>query len=165
MSLPTDSKARKELPVTTGVLDYFPDAITAVAAVSKKGNERHNPGEPLHWSREKSADHRDCIGRHLIDAGPNGQGVDENGDLHLAACAWRALAALQLAIEAQRSLIGWIEWHGGECPVPPETMVRVKLRADAQTGRTPIEAHISAGRFRWNHTGDGGDIVAYKVVG
>lgn len=100
--LPTDSKARKEVPVASGVLDYFPDAIAAVAAVSKKGNDKHNPGQPLHWSREKSSDHRDCIARHLIDAGKDGQGVDENGDLHLAACAWRALAALQLAIEARQ---------------------------------------------------------------
>ena len=22
----------------------------------------------------------------------------------------------------------WIEWRGGECPVSPETMVKVKLR-------------------------------------
>lgn len=123
MSLPTDSKARKEVPVATGVLDYFPDAIAAVAAVSKKGNEKHNPGQPLHWSREKSADHRDCIARHLIDAGNDGMGVDENGDLHLAACAWRALAALQLAIEAKAAKVRrWCpicqhyddnpKWHG-----------------------------------------------------
>lgn len=105
MSLPTDSKARKEMPVATGVLDYFPDAIAAVAAVSKKGNDKHNPGEPLHWSREKSSDHRDCIARHLIDAGNDGMGVDENGDLHLAACAWRALAALQLACEAKAAKV------------------------------------------------------------
>lgn len=46
MSLPTDPKARKALPITTGVLDYFPDALAAVAACSKAGNDQHNPGQP-----------------------------------------------------------------------------------------------------------------------
>ena len=129
MILPTDSKARKEIPVTTGVLDYFPLAIAAVAAVSKKGNERHNPGEPLRWSREKSSDHRDCVARHLIDAGPDGQGVDENGDLHLAACAWRALAALQVAIEAKRDIRATVNEVTAECKANALSGTEVTERA------------------------------------
>ena len=54
--LPTDYKARKDLPIFDGVLMYFPDAIAAVAAVSAAGNAQHNPGEKLHWAREKSTD-------------------------------------------------------------------------------------------------------------
>ena len=94
-TLPEDPAARKQLPVTTGVLDYFPLAIAYVALVSKIGNDKHNPGEPLHWAREKSADHVDCIGRHLIDR----KGTGENGILHDGALAWRALANLQLVLE------------------------------------------------------------------
>lgn len=95
-TIPSDSAARKALPVTTGVIDYFPAALAAVAAVSKYGNDKHNPGEPLHWSRGKSNDHADAIARHLIDRG----GVDEGtGIRHSAELAWRALALLQLELE------------------------------------------------------------------
>lgn len=101
-NLPKDAKARKALPIFSGVLMYFPDAIAAVADVSKKGNDQHNPGQPLHWAREKSSDHLDCVSRHLIDAGPDGSGKDEVTDVyHLAQVAWRALAQLQLVIEAK----------------------------------------------------------------
>jgi hypothetical protein len=31
-------------------LDYFPDALAAVAQISYQGNQKHNPGEPLHWA-------------------------------------------------------------------------------------------------------------------
>src|SRR5258708_31376733 len=56
-------------PITTGLLDYFPDACALVAEVSFLGNQKHNPGEPLHWARGKSMDHADCIARHLIERG------------------------------------------------------------------------------------------------
>jgi len=97
MTLPTDPKARKSLPITTGVLDYFPDAIAAVAEVSRIGNDQHNPGQPLHWAKEKSTDHADCIGRHLIERGKR----DNDGARHSAKMAWRALALLQTEIEAE----------------------------------------------------------------
>lgn len=97
--LDTDSATRKTMPVTAGVLDYFPDAIAEVARVSFHGNEKHNPGEPLHWARGKSMDHADCIGRHLIERG----GFD--GSMrHSAALAWRALALLQEELEAEKGL-------------------------------------------------------------
>ena len=97
MSLPSEPKKRKDLPIARGVLDYFPDAIAAVAEVSRLGNEQHNPGEPLHWSREKSADHADCVARHLIERGT----LDADGVRHSAKLAWRALALLQIEIEEQ----------------------------------------------------------------
>lgn len=99
MSLPDDAKERKGFPVTTGVLDYFPDAIAAVAACSKAGNDQHNPGQPLHWDRSKSTDHADCIGRHLIQRGT----VDSDGIRHSAKLAWRALALLQTEIETEKT--------------------------------------------------------------
>jgi 5'(3')-deoxyribonucleotidase len=96
MMLPADSASRKELPICTGVLDYFPLAFAALARLSKKGNDKHNPGQPLHWSRAKSADHRDCIVKHLIDSGI----IDpDNGELHDVSLAWRAMANLELAEE------------------------------------------------------------------
>jgi hypothetical protein len=95
MSLPTDSKERKDVPIARGVLDYFPDALAEVARVSKAGNDQHNPGEPMHWAKEKSTDHADCIVRHLIDRGK----LDTDGQLHSAKVAWRALALLQTELE------------------------------------------------------------------
>lgn len=93
--LTTDKTQRKQTPMATGVLDYFPDAIAAVARVSHVGNEQHNPGEPLHWDREKSKDHADCIVRHMADRGQ----IDDDGQRHSAKVAWRALAMLQIELE------------------------------------------------------------------
>lgn len=92
MFLPESSEARKEIPLCTGVLDYFPLALAAVARLSKKGNDKHNPGEPLHWARGKSMDHADCIARHLIDRGNIDPG---SGESHTVSLAWRALALLE----------------------------------------------------------------------
>lgn len=97
VSLPTDPAARKGVPLAEGVLYYFPNALAAVAAVSKSGNDQHNPGQPLHWSRGKSNDHADCIMRHLMDAGT----IDSDGHRHTAKVAWRALALLQEEIERE----------------------------------------------------------------
>lgn len=95
-NLPSDSLSRKNLPVASGVLDYFPDALIAVSLVSKVGNDQHNPGQPLHWDKSKSTDHADCIVRHLLERGT----FDDDGTRHSAKVAWRALALLQTEIEA-----------------------------------------------------------------
>ena len=97
-ALPTDPKARKAIPLCTGVLDYFPDALIAVAEVSRIGNDQHNPGEPLHWARGKSMDQADTILRHMVERGS----MDSDGIRHSAKVAWRALAQLQLEIEGDR---------------------------------------------------------------
>lgn len=94
--LTTDKKARKEMPIARGVVDYFPLALAEVARVSFKANEQHNPGEPMHWDKSKSTDHADCIARHLIERG----GMDDDGLRHTAKLAWRALALLQTELEA-----------------------------------------------------------------
>ena len=92
----SESATRKASPVWSGVLNYFPDALLAVARVSKAGNDKHNPGQPLHWSRGKSNDHLDCAARHLLTP----YEIDPDmGELHIAMVAWRALAALQIYLE------------------------------------------------------------------
>lgn len=80
------------------VRDLFalvPRALAAVAQVSWHGNEKHNPGEPLHHARGKSADHADCIARHLFEAG----GFD-GPFRHTAAQCWRWLIMGQVELEA-----------------------------------------------------------------
>jgi len=86
---------RKKLPIASGVLDYFPDALLAVAAVSQSGNAQHIPGKPLQWDRSKSPDEANCLVRHLMNRGR----LDTDGRRHSAKIAWRSLALLQKELE------------------------------------------------------------------
>jgi hypothetical protein len=105
--LPTDAKDRKNIPLYSGLIKYFPDALAAVAEVSRVGNQQHNPGSKLHWDRSKSTDELDALTRHLAEAG----GIDKDGLSHSAKIAWRALANLQKEIEGNAALkIGGAQW-------------------------------------------------------
>lgn len=138
--LPTDAKARKAVPIFSGFIKYFPDAIAAVAELSRIGNDQHNPGAPLGWDRSKSGDEMDALCRHMLDMAA---GVDEDSDgvLHATKQAWRAMAHLQKTIEkrttktdeklVKRSRVPWIVdsrdhrfcgdcRHGRTMPFAPE---------------------------------------------
>jgi hypothetical protein len=84
---------RKATPVFSGVLKYFPNALKEVSKCSQAGNDQHHPNTPLHWDMNKSKDELDALTRHLIDHSINP--LDEDGQLHLAKVAWRALAGLE----------------------------------------------------------------------
>lgn len=86
---------RKNIPLFSGVINYFPLALQEVAKTSLAGNEQHNPGTVLHWDRSKSGDEKDALMRHLLDAGK----IDDDGIRHSAKVAWRALANLEKEIE------------------------------------------------------------------
>ena len=98
--LPSDPKARKNIPVYSGFIKYFPRAICAVAELSRIGNDQHSPGEPLHWDKEKSKDEADALMRHMLDhvMGPE---HDTDGVHHLTKLAWRAMAQLERALDAE----------------------------------------------------------------
>ncbi len=86
------------VPETYNLRDLFTtyaEALAAVAQVSWHGNEKHNPGLPLHHARGKSVDHFDCIARHYVERG----GWD-GPFRHSAALAWRCLIVLQEYLEA-----------------------------------------------------------------
>lgn len=151
MALPTDAQERKSAPIYSGVLKYFPDAIAAVAQLSKIGNDQHNPGQPLHWAREKSADHHDCLIRHAMDAGT----IDTDGVRHSAKVAWRALAALQLELEAAQGVQdddGWIvadpdvmptvrhdcKWSDGDICLGDPAVARIEHWRDYCSGSNRI---------------------------
>ena len=102
LTLPTDSQERKNYPLMSGCLKYFPAALAGVAKVSKIGNDKHNPNQPLHHARWKSMDHGDCILRHLTDAEEllaafnRGELQDpSNILLEASQLAWRVLAYSQ----------------------------------------------------------------------
>lgn len=110
-TLPKDSAERKEYPLSEGCLAYFPAALAGVARTSKISNEKHNPGMPMHWSRDKSSDHADCIVRHLMDVNdllaevlrgrPDNRRAYTDALLHeVNQLAWRALAFSQELHEA-----------------------------------------------------------------
>jgi len=53
---------------------------------------------------------------------------------------------------------GWIEWHGGECPVHPDTVVEVRFRNGVlQRQHRPII-------YTWDMVGDMYDICAYRII-
>ena len=110
MSLPTDPKERKKYPMYTGLLKYFPDALADVSHVSYVGNEQHNPGQKLHWAKEKSKDHHDTLIRHVLEAGTR----DKDGMRHSAKAAWRALAALQIEIEEESTQDAQVTEQAGQ---------------------------------------------------
>lgn len=91
--------SNKSMPVCTGFLDYFPDAIREVSKVSLAGNKQHNIDGPLSWDRSKSADHADCLVRHQLLRGTR----DTDGQLHSAKVAWRAMAQLQIELEQEKA--------------------------------------------------------------
>lgn len=137
-TLPVSSAERKAVPLYSGLLTYFPKALSEVARVSKLGNDKHNPGEPMHHARGKSSDHADCIIRHMVDMTEDygaGKGRDENGVPQVAYICWRALALAQ----------EWFEKHDG-APLAPGAEVE-DLNAKAQKlieqYPNPLPAHLA----------------------
>lgn len=148
LTLTTDSDARKRIPLIGGLWGYFPAALVGVAKHSFKSNEKHNPGQPLHWSFDKSNDHAECCGRHLVDLHELRAAIDREPDLgerikligqlldEANAHAWRALALSQtlhmefdgapLPFNAKRSL-----------PEPEAAIVVDSVQRPEQGGPAP----------------------------
>lgn len=62
----------------------------------------------------------------------------------------------EAALEASE---GWIEWHGGDCPVDSDAIVEVRYRKT-----NPYQFNNDrAGDFTWSHDGIDGDIIAYRL--
>ncbi len=60
----------------------------------------------------------------------------------------------------------WIEWNGGACPVPSDTLVDVKVEKKLDSGMSVIHLLGSqiANSLGWDHGACIRDIVAYRVV-
>lgn len=60
----------------------------------------------------------------------------------------------------------WIEWHGGECPVPAGTLVDLRYRGKAQEDGIAVPAltfgHRSEMEF-WHHESCVLDIIAWRL--
>jgi hypothetical protein len=138
---------RKQRPVYSGVLKYFPDALLDVANVSFVGNEQHNPGTPLHWDRSKSTDELDALTRHLIGAGTR----DSDGTRHSAKVAWRALANLQKEIEAEKAQPEQAQTKG---PTPRRNSMEGPTTGAANPSDTALYASCGGGEFRCPQDGE-----------
>lgn len=97
-----------------------------------------------------------------------GQACDKRGiftDSHRSEYAYTPISRDQYeaALAASKAVVGhngWIDWHGGECPVDSDAIVEVKYRE-------PSPLHFNndrAGDFAWSHDGNSGDIIAYRLV-
>lgn len=54
---------------------------------------------------------------------------------------------------------GWMDWHGGKCPVDSDAIVEVKYR-----NTNPRQYNNDrAGDFDWAHAGSSSDIIAYRL--
>lgn len=63
------------------------------------------------------------------------------------------------ATEPAADADGWIEWSGGGCPVPADTVVDVRFR----NGDESI-TYRNAGGLDWQHDHHPRDIIAYRIV-
>lgn len=88
---------RKEYPLYSGCLSYFPNALKYVSHVSYVANNQHHPDKPLHWDKNKSTDEPDALMRHLADHSVDP--MDDDGLYHLGKVAWRSLAMLERYLE------------------------------------------------------------------
>jgi hypothetical protein len=92
----TEHQKRKEQPLFRGALAYFPDALAALAELSRKATEQHGQ-EVMHWDYGRSDDHGDCILRHQTDYDEE----DSDGVLHAIKVLWRAAAQAQTLLESR----------------------------------------------------------------
>lgn len=67
-------------------------------------------------------------------------------------------AQYEAALEASE---GWIEWHGGDCPVDSDAIVEVKYRIPKPYQYNNYNDR--AGDFDWEHIGSNADIIAYRL--
>lgn len=119
--LPQDDKQRKMLPILRMIVGYFPKALREVTRVCVANNVRYNPDRKpndINWARGKSTQQMDSLFRHILEHEVDGLVFEELPPEVQAACgpgfervyvlaeaAWRALAALELEIEAQEAKV------------------------------------------------------------
>lgn len=109
-----DDKVRKMLVVFDYIARYCPKALREMTKVAVANNVRYNPGRApndINWARDKSKDQLGSLFRHMLERRVDGK-IFEPIDPEiakvvgydrvyvLAEAAWRAVAALELDIEA-----------------------------------------------------------------
>ncbi|MDU4747732.1 MAG: hypothetical protein E6X99_16095 [Pantoea sp.] len=88
-----------------------------------------------------------CGGTGMADSG----GTQPWGEQILVEC--------DCQFEKQERGDGWIEWGGGECPVPEGVKAEIKFR-DGDCAELDTWLDI----LEWRQKGYGSDIIAYRII-
>ena len=125
--------------------------IEAEIAAAEKALEAKRAEPDYERFREAYCEFRNASGR-ANNLPPRCLGMNYNNkrDIDGLIAAYPKLKAI---MEPQ-----WIEWHGGECPVPAGADVEVEFR-DGSKAR-----HYSARAWYWGYSGHGADIIRYRVI-
>lgn len=146
------------MPGSYGLVDPAPAADTD-GWIEWAGGKRPVPAGTEIGIRFRS-------GREMLDGadGPSLRWAHEGngGDI----VAYRVVAPVEPAPPADAD--GWIEWAGGECPVPDGTLIDVRYRDGEDVCEVPANEMAKSPRDAseafWLHDGLNVDIVAYRVV-
>ena len=120
MSLPTDSKARKNIPIYRGFVKPFPDAMAAVAQLTAIATKQHHPDGGVYWDKSKSTDELDALLRHMLDDVMVPFSRDAEGALHAVKIAWRGMANLQRLADSGVNIFALLEEASSEYDVTLE---------------------------------------------
>lgn len=71
---PSDAKARKAIPLYSGFISYFPDAVEYCAEVPDFAGDHNVPFKTLlaHYSKDKKPEHLRLAWQHLVNLHPEG---------------------------------------------------------------------------------------------
>lgn len=62
----------------------------------------------------------------------------------------------------------WIEWTGGECPVPEDTHIEARMRGTFIKDGRPVHRGFKTSQptefHHWLDTGQESDIIAYRII-
>lgn len=61
---------------------------------------------------------------------------------------------------AEADADGWIEWRGGECPLPDDCKTEYKMKEESGSATSRNGAQF----LRWESVGDRADIIAYRPI-
>jgi phage tail protein X len=148
--IPSDDNLRKQIRAFQGFVKYFPDATAAVALLSKIANEQHNPGEPMHWAKEKSTEELDSLMNHLIDVACKGElSRDSDGILDAVKIAWRGMANLQRVLDKYGLETAFPEAAGAREQTDADLLaeVRAQVKAEYHKASEANDAHRITGRI------------------
>lgn len=93
--------------------------------------------------------------------------IDSAAELRDALEPYDDRATKQKCSQSSHADDGWIEWNGGEQPIPDGSIADVKYR----DGKVQFAMEIPYGdgqheyiAYNWKHKGMNGDIIAYRPV-
>jgi hypothetical protein len=117
-----DYQQRKNVPVFSFLVGYFPRAIREIVRVCVAGNMQHNKEvEPtaIYWAKGKSTDQLNTAQRHMMDHAITGPFDEEPPEVqaliggptyHLAKAAWRIMAELENTIQKEERVASPLEY-------------------------------------------------------